>query len=74
MHAGESATGEIAMDLAEEHRMHISRRFYDCDHDVHKGLGTMYLEDSRFRETYESVAGGLTAFIRDAIHANSARC
>src|SRR5262249_57714204 len=36
--SGEPATGQVAMDLAEAHRQHISRWFYDCDRHMHPGL------------------------------------
>jgi DNA-binding transcriptional MerR regulator len=36
--SGEPATGQVAMDLAEAHRQHISRWFYDCDYEMHRGL------------------------------------
>ena len=42
-----------AMDLAEEHRQHITRWFYDCPPEMHAGLGRMYVEDERFTAHYE---------------------
>ena len=39
------------MDLAERHRQHISRWFYECGYDVHRGLAEMYVADARFAET-----------------------
>src|SRR5690349_19213594 len=39
---GAAASSERAMDLAEEHRRHISRWFYDCPAQMHRGLGDMY--------------------------------
>jgi MerR family transcriptional regulator, thiopeptide resistance regulator len=71
--AGASAEGEEAMGLAEEHRMHITRWFYDCGYDIHRGLGDMYVGDSRFAARYEEIASGLAQFLRDAIHANARR-
>lgn len=73
MESGESADGETAMGLAEEHRQHIGRWFYDCGHDAHEGLGEMYVEDPRFRATYEEMAKGLATYLRDAIRANAGR-
>lgn len=69
-HAADSAT---AMDLAEEHRLQIHRRFYDCGHDMHRGLGDMYVADARFTATYDAVQPGLAAYLREAIHANADR-
>ncbi len=71
--AGEPANGEAAMDAAERHRLHISERFYDLTHDVHRGLADMYVADPRFTKTYEDLAPGLAAYVHDAIHANADR-
>jgi hypothetical protein len=73
MGAGATADSAAAMELAEEHRQHITRWFYDCSPEIHRGLGDMYVADPRFAANYESVAAGLSQFIRDAIHANAAR-
>jgi MerR family transcriptional regulator, thiopeptide resistance regulator len=71
--AGAPAGGEEAMEVAERHRQQISRWFYDCSYEIHKGLGDMYVADPRFAANYETVAEGLSQYIRDAIHANAAR-
>ena len=71
--AGVPADSSDAMDAAEEHRQHIARWFYDCGYDIHRGLGTMYVEDERFTRNYDTDAPGLAAYIRDAIHANATR-
>lgn len=71
--SGEPATGEAAMDAAEQHRLHIHERFYDLDHAFHRGLADMYVADPRFTKTYEDIAPGLAAYVRDAIHANADR-
>ncbi|MFI6910239.1 MerR family transcriptional regulator [Nonomuraea sp. NPDC050394] len=71
--AGAPADGPRAMDLAEEHRQHLTRWCYDCTYEIHRGLGDMYVADPRFAANYEPLAEGLTQYIRDAIHANAAR-
>jgi DNA-binding transcriptional MerR regulator len=71
--AGEPADGAHAMDLAEAHRAHISRWFYECTYEIHRGLGDMYVADPRFARNYETVAQGLAAYVRAAIHANAER-
>jgi MerR family transcriptional regulator, thiopeptide resistance regulator len=73
LQGGEPATSVAAMDAAEAHRMHIHERFYDLSHDFHRGLGDMYVADPRFTKTYEDLAPGLAAYVRDAIHANAER-
>jgi hypothetical protein len=70
---GVPADSPAAMDLAEEHRQQITRRFYDCGHDMHRGLGDMYVADARFTATYDAVRPGLARYLREAIHANADR-
>ncbi|HEX4813862.1 MAG TPA: MerR family transcriptional regulator, partial [Nonomuraea sp.] len=71
--AGLPAGAEDVMDLAERHRGHISRWFYDCDHAVHRGLGDLYVQDPRFTATFDALAPGLAGYLRQAIHANARR-
>jgi hypothetical protein len=73
MAAGEPASSDAAMDLAEQHRSHIDRWFYPCSHEVQVGLGEMYVADPRFNAFYEKIAPGLAVYVRDAIVANAAR-
>ena len=70
---GAHAAGRAAMDLAEEHRCHIDRWFYPCNHGMHRNLAEMYTADPRFEEYFEKRARGLAAFVQDAIRANEAR-
>jgi MerR family transcriptional regulator, thiopeptide resistance regulator len=73
MRAGVPADSEQAMDVAEQHRQHISRWFYDCPPEMHAGLGRMYVEDERFTATYERIAPGLAQYVSAAVQANAAR-
>ena len=73
MAAGEPAEGEAAMAAAEAHRRSIEQWFYDCPHEMHRGLGEMYVADDRFAETYGRVAEGLAGYVRDAVVANADR-
>jgi MerR family transcriptional regulator, thiopeptide resistance regulator len=73
LQAGEPATSVAAMDAAEAHRLHIHERFYDISYDFHRGLADMYVADPRFTKTYDDLAPGLAAYVRDAIHANAER-
>ncbi len=72
MRAGEPADGPEARALAERHRRHISRWFYPCSPQMHRGLGEMYIGDARFTQTYEREATGLAAYFHAAILANAA--
>ena len=71
MAAGETADSPRALAAAEAHRQHICRWFYDCGYDIHRCLGQMYVDDERFTANYDSVAGGLARYVRDAIVANA---
>jgi DNA-binding transcriptional MerR regulator len=71
--SGVAADSEQAMDVAEEHRQHISRWFYDCPPEMHAGLGRMYVEDERFTAHYEQIAPGLAQYVSTAVQANAAR-
>ena len=73
MREGWSADSTIVMELAEAHRELLSRWFYDCSPELHRALGSMYVEDQRFTEHYDERAPGLASFLCDAIHANAAR-
>jgi DNA-binding transcriptional MerR regulator len=71
MAGGEPADGAVARGLAEEHRQHITRRFYDCSLEMHRSLSEMYVTDERFTAHYEAVAPGLAQYVHDAVHANA---
>jgi MerR family transcriptional regulator, thiopeptide resistance regulator len=73
MSAGLAVDSEEAMDLAEQHRQHIGRWFYDCTYEIHRGLAEMYVADARFAAHYDGRAPGLSTFVRDAIIANAER-
>jgi len=73
MRSGAAADSERAMDVAEEHRQHITRWFYDCPPAMHAGLGRMYVEDERFTATYERTAAGLAQYVSTAVQANAVR-
>ena len=71
--AGTPASSTEAMDIAERHRLSIDRWFYPCSHEMHRGLASMYESDERFRQSIEQHGAGLTAFLAQAIRANTAR-
>jgi MerR family transcriptional regulator, thiopeptide resistance regulator len=73
MRAGQPVTGEVAMDLAEAHRQHISRWFYDCGVQMHRGLAEMYISDPRYTASYDEIEPGFSRYVRDAILANADR-
>jgi DNA-binding transcriptional MerR regulator len=70
---GLAADSEAAMALAEAHRRHIDRWFYECSYSMHRGLAELYVADPRFAAHYEERATGLSGFFRAAIIANAER-
>ncbi|MDQ0992235.1 MerR family transcriptional regulator [Streptomyces sp. V3I7] len=73
MDAQVAPDSESATELAEQHRQQISRNFYDCTYEIHRGLAEMYVADERFAATYEQIRPGLAAYLKAAILANAAR-
>jgi MerR family transcriptional regulator, thiopeptide resistance regulator len=68
--AGADPAGPEAAALAERHRDHISRWFYDCTPEMHRALAELYVADPRFADHWDRVAPGLAAYVRDAIVAH----
>ena len=71
--AGLAPESEEGMAAAEAHRRHISRWFYECDYEIHRGLTEMYVSDERFRSKYDTQTPGLADFIRQAALANASQ-
>ncbi|MET7642261.1 MerR family transcriptional regulator [Streptomyces sp. NPDC005426] len=73
---GEPSDGERAMDLAEEHRIHISRWFTSCPPDMHRRIADDFLGDPRAFALVvppSQQRPGLAAYTCKAVHANAAR-
>jgi MerR family transcriptional regulator, thiopeptide resistance regulator len=68
-----AAADPRAMDIAERHREHITRWFYDGTYEMHRGLAEMYVADERFTQTYDAIAPGLARYTPDAALANADR-
>jgi MerR family transcriptional regulator, thiopeptide resistance regulator len=73
LRAGEPATGMAAMDLAEAHRQHLCRWFYECGYQMHRGLAELYLSDPRYIASYDEIEPGFSQYVHDAIMANADR-
>jgi MerR family transcriptional regulator, thiopeptide resistance regulator len=73
LESGLAPDSEEAMAAAEAHRQHISRWFYECSYEMHRGLTEMYVSDERFRSNYDWQTPGLADFIREAALANASR-
>jgi hypothetical protein len=73
---GEPSDGERAMDLAEEHRLHISRWFASCPPDMHRRIADDFVADPRAFALVvppSQQRQGLAAYTCKAVHANAAR-
>jgi len=71
--SGAPSTSDAAMVVAEAHRQSITRWFYDCSYEIHRGLAEMYVADARFAATYDQHAEGLSTYVHDTILANADR-
>ena len=45
------------------------RAFYEPNPEMYRGLGSMYVDDPRFKAFYEKIAPGMAVFMRDAMGA-----
>jgi DNA-binding transcriptional MerR regulator len=68
MVAGAAPDDPVVLDEVDWHYRSISR-FWTPNATAYTNLGQMYVDDERFKETYEKVAEGLAAFHRDAMAA-----
>jgi DNA-binding transcriptional MerR regulator len=73
LEAGRAPTDPAVMELAERHRGYIARWFYPCSHELHRGLGELYVNDPRFTANIDRVRPGLAEFTREAFRANAER-
>lgn len=69
MREGAAPSDPRVRAAVEEHRAHISRWFYDCSPELHRGLAEMYVADPRFTKNIDKAAPGLARFLSDAIRA-----
>jgi DNA-binding transcriptional MerR regulator len=69
MERGVPADSPEAQAVAERHRGHISKWFYQCSPEIHAGLGQMYVADHRFTENIDKAKPGLARYMSDAIAA-----
>lgn len=66
MKDGRSPTDNKVQELINKHYNSI-RAFYEPTLEIYEGLAKMYVEDPRFRKTYEDIAVGLAVFMRDGM-------
>ena len=71
MDAGVPADSPQARAVAERHRAYISKWFYECSPEIHRGLGEMYVADPRFTRNIDRARPGLAQYMSAAIAANA---
>ncbi|MGB3186120.1 MAG: MerR family transcriptional regulator [Ornithinimicrobium sp.] len=71
--AGVLASDDAAVAVAERARMQIQTWFYDCSPQMHADIAQLYVQDPRFRATYEEHTAGLAQYVHDAVQENAYR-
>lgn len=66
--AGKSPADAEVQALVAKHYAWL-KNFYDPSLEMYRGLGSMYVDDSRFAANYEKYGEGMAVFMRDAMHA-----
>lgn len=62
------------MDAVERHRLLVDTWFCPCSHEMHRGLGQMYVVDPRFAANYGKIRLGMAQYVCDAIAASATEC
>lgn len=70
MREGAPPTDPRVQAAVEDHRLHISKWFYDCSKEIHRGLGAMYVADERFTKNLDKAGPGFAKYLSDAIAAS----
>jgi DNA-binding transcriptional MerR regulator len=70
MREGAPPTDTRVQAVVADHRAHISKWFYECSKDIHRGLGQMYVADPRFTKNIDRAGEGLAQFMSEAIAAS----
>ncbi|MEX2431515.1 MAG: MerR family transcriptional regulator [Dehalococcoidia bacterium] len=65
---GEDAAGPAVQDLVGRWFNLINDRYYDCSAEIFRGLGDLYVNDSRFTVFYDKYKPGLAKFMQAAMH------
>jgi DNA-binding transcriptional MerR regulator len=60
------ADPEVQRQIGRHFRL-INDNYYTCTPEIFRGLGEMYVQDSRFTEVYDKVKPGLADFMRRAM-------
>ncbi len=71
LRTGAAPDSEEARAVAERHRQSITRWFYPCGLQLHRGLADLWEADERFARSIDQWAEGLTPFLAAAVRTNA---
>ena len=71
--AGDPPDSPSALSAAEQHRRHLARWFFDCDHARHVQVADGFLVDATAAQQWDAVAPGFASYVHAAITANARR-
>ncbi len=66
MNEGKGHQDDIVQELIQEHFDWL-RNFYEPTLEIYQGLAEMYVQDKRFKATYEQISPGLAQYMHDAM-------
>lgn len=66
--SGAASDSVEAKALAAKLQAYITEHFYTCTAEILAGLGKMYMEDERFKNTIDTYSEGTAAYAANAIH------
>lgn len=72
MQNGAAPDSDAGFEIAERHRKHVCRWFYDLSPEAHVTLAEMWETDDRFRTNIDKHGIGLTSWVASAVRAASA--
>ncbi len=55
-------------EALHEYREYINTNFYSCTLEIFRGLGELYVSDTRFTENINKIRNGLSEFLKKAIN------
>lgn len=61
-------TDPDVQEAVHEWRQHISKNYYECNLEMFRGLGDLYVNDERFTQNIDKYRPGMAAFLREAMH------
>jgi DNA-binding transcriptional MerR regulator len=59
--------GDVAVQELIKRHFNMMQNFFTCPIDTYKGIGELYVDDSRYAAFFEKYGEGLNLFVRDAI-------